>query len=114
MASIKCQHYWLDCLDKHADFFRVYEFSDSSKAFDSVSHQIVCKKLKTNDVNPYIINWIISFLNNCKQRMVVVGLTTEFVSISQSLPQETVLGPFLFSLQLTTEPTQPLQEAASG
>ena len=55
MALIKCQHHWLDWLDKDADFVRVLSF-DFSKAFDSVSHRVLCDKLKSYDINPYIIN----------------------------------------------------------
>ena len=54
----------------------------------------------TYDVNPYIINWIISFLNNRKQRVVVDGLTMEFVNINRGVPQGSVLGPFLFSIMV--------------
>ena len=96
MALLKCQHYWLKWLDKDADFVRVYSF-DFSKAFDFVSHQIVCNKLKLYNITPYVINWIISFLNDRKQRVVVDGVITKFVEIDRGVPQGTVLGPVLFS-----------------
>ena len=69
-----------------------------SKAFDTVSHKITCDKLKSTNINPYIINWIISFLDNQKQRVVVDDAITAFVSINRGVPQGTVLGPTLFSL----------------
>ena len=76
------------------DFVRVLSF-DFSKAFGSVPHDIVTEKLKQTNLNPYIINWIISFLTNRKQR--VVGV-----------PQGTVIGPFLFSLMVDDiKPKQP-------
>ena len=62
MALIKCQHTWLKWLDGNADFVRIFSF-DFSKAFDSVSHNILCSKLKQVNINPYIINWLISFLD---------------------------------------------------
>ena len=34
-------------------------------------HDIVCEKLKSTSINPYIINWIISFLMNRRQMVVV-------------------------------------------
>ena len=92
MALIKCQHYWLDWLDKDADFVRVLSF-DFSKAFDYVSHRVLCDKLKSYDVNPYIINWVISFLCDRQQRVVVDGAVTEFLNINKGVPQGTVLGP---------------------
>ena len=99
MALIKCQHNWLRWLDDDVDFVRVLSF-DFSKAFDTVSHKIVCEKLKATNLNPYIINWIISFLGNRKQRVVVDGKITDYVDINRGVPQGTVLGPFLFSLMV--------------
>jgi hypothetical protein len=36
-------------------------------------------KLKQTNLNPYIINWIISFLTNRKQRVMVDGIITGYV-----------------------------------
>ena len=98
-ALIKCQHNWLKWLDDNADYVRVIS-SDLSKAFDTVPHDIIRGKLKATDLNPYIINWIINFLSDRKQRVVVDGNETEFVHINRDVPQGTVLGPFLFSLMV--------------
>ena len=98
MAIIKCQHQWLKWLeDKEVDFVRVISF-DFSKAFDSVPHDILCEKLKRTCLNPYITNWIIDFLTNRRQRVVVDGIETDFLEINRGVPQGTVIGPFLFSL----------------
>ena len=51
-------------------------------------------------INPYVANWIVSFLTNRKQRVVVDGFVTEFVSINKEVPQGTVLGPILFSIMV--------------
>ena len=56
--------------------------------------------MKATDLNPYIIKWIINFLSNRKQRVVVDGIETEYVHINRGVPQGTVLGPFLFSLMV--------------
>ena len=94
-------------MDEDAEFVRVLSF-DFSKAFDSVPHDIVTEKLKQTNLNPYIINWIISFLTNRKQRVVVNGIITGYVDINKGVPQETVIGPFLFSLMVDDiKPTQP-------
>ena len=75
---------------------------DLTKAFDTVSHKIqnVCDKLKFTNLNPYIINWIISFLDNRKQRVILDGKITGYVDIKRGVPQGTVLQPFLFSLMV--------------
>ena len=93
MAFIKCQHTWLKWLDGNADFVRIFSI-DFSKAFDSVSHNILCSKLNQVNINPYVINWLISFLDQRKQRVVVDGYRTKYVSV----PQGTVVGPILFSI----------------
>ena len=73
---------------------------DFSKAFDSVPHAIACNKLMSLKINPYVINWIVSFLSSRKQRVVVDGFVTEFASINRGVPQGTVLGPILFSIMV--------------
>ena len=75
---------------------------DLTKAFDTISHNIsiVCDKLKSTNLNPYIINWISSFLDNRKQRVVLDGKITGYVDIKREVPQSTVLEPFLFSLMV--------------
>ena len=98
-ALIKCQRNWLKWLDDDADYVRVISF-DLNKAFDTVPHEIICEKLKATYLNPYIINSIINFLSNRKQRVVVDGIETEYVHINRGVPQGTVLGPFLFSLMV--------------
>ena len=65
MALIKCQHTWLKWLDGNDGFVRIFSF-DFSKAFHSVSHNILCSKLKQVKINPCIINWLISFLDQIK------------------------------------------------
>ncbi|CAB4043921.1 Hypothetical predicted protein, partial [Paramuricea clavata] len=59
------------------------------KAFDSLSHKIICEKLKSLKINPYVANWIISFLANRKQKVVVDGIETMYVDINKGVPQGT-------------------------
>ena len=40
---------------------------DFSKAFDSVNHELLSYKLKDVPLNPFIINWYLSFLENRQQ-----------------------------------------------
>ena len=73
---------------------------DFSKAFDSVSHRVLCDKLKSYDINPYIIPWVISFLCDRQQRVVVDRVVAKFLKIDRGVPQWTVLGPILFSIMV--------------
>ena len=53
--------------------------------------------MKQVNINPYIINWLISFLDQRKQRAVVDDYRAKYVSINRGVPQGTVRGPILFS-----------------
>ena len=54
--------------------------------------------MKQVNINLYIINWLISFLDQRKQRVVVDGYRTKYVSINRGVAQCTVLGQVLFSI----------------
>ena len=99
MALIKYQHMCLKSLDEGAKSVRVISF-DFSKAFDSVQHDILFNKIKKIPINLYIINWMIDFLNNRKQRVKVDGVITEFLDINRGVPQGTVLGPIMFTIMV--------------
>ena len=99
MALIKCQHSSLKWLENGARYVRVFSF-DLKKAFDSVSHDILCSKLKNLPLNPYIINWIVNLLDGRDQRVKIDGTRTDYVNINGGVPQETVLGPVLFSVMI--------------
>ena len=82
---------------------------DFSKAFDTVSHEILCNKLKKLPISPYIINWIINFLTNRYQRVVIDGVKTEYLPINRGVPQGTVLGAILFSIMMIYHDIRPGQ-----
>ena len=99
MALVKCQHEWLRRLDSDANFIRIFSF-DFSKAFDSVPHDKVCRKLRNFEINPYIHNWIVNFLMGRQQRAVVDGISTSYLSTNRGIPQGTVIGPILFLIMI--------------
>jgi len=72
---LNCRYAWLKWLDSGFGYVRIFSF-DFSKAFDSEPHDIFCSKLKLPDINPYVTNWIISFLQGRKQRVLVDGVVT--------------------------------------
>ena len=93
LALLTCHHHWLKWLDRTTDFVRVFSF-DFSKAFDSVPHAIVCNKLMLLNINPYVINRIVSFLSSRKQRVVVDGFVTEIASINRGYRKVLSSGPY--------------------
>ena len=93
------QHEWLRRLDSDADFILIFSF-DFSKAFDSVPYEIVCRKLRNLENNPYIHSWIVNFLKGRQQRVVADGISTNYLSINRGIPQGTVFCPILFSIMI--------------
>lgn len=59
-----------------------------------MSHKILVSKLRDVDINPYILNWLISFVSNRKQRVVV-----DISRYNQESPPGTVLGPILYNIK---------------
>ena len=98
-AFLTCPYHWLKWLDGATNFVRVFSFNFSKASGDSVPHAIVCDKRSLN-INPYVIDWIVSFLSNRKQRVVVNSVVTNFVNVNRGVPQGTVLGPVLFSFMV--------------
>ena len=66
---------------------------DVQKAFDSVSHTILCKKLELMGINP---GWFKSYLSNRQQLVSVDGVTSDFQKITCGVPQGSLLGPLLY------------------
>ena len=72
-ALFKLQYNCLKSLDDtKTDAVRLYAMG-FSKAFDNVRHFLLSQKLKALNLNPYLINWYLSFLKNRKQRLVFRG-----------------------------------------
>ena len=71
---------------------------DFSKSFDSINHKLLSDKLKCLPLNPYIINWYLSFLENRKQRVVYTEFVGEWKNVNRGIVQGSVSGPYLFNI----------------
>ena len=54
-------------------------------------------------INPYVVNWIVIFLEDRKQRVVIDGIVTEYLNINRGVPQGTVLGAVLFPIMCVNQ-----------
>jgi len=75
-------------------------FIDFRKAFDTVPHQRLLKKLHHYGIQGKIYNWIASWLTKRTQRVVIKGHSSTYVNVDSGVPQGTVLGPLMFLLYI--------------
>ena len=75
-------------------------FLDLAKAFDSVPHERLLLKLKSNGIDGSLLNWLRHFLVGRKQRVVVRGSCSDWSCVTSGTPQGTILGPLLFLLYI--------------
>ena len=74
-------------------------FIDFKKAFDCVQHSLLITKLQRNfGISGSLLNWLISYLTNRHQYVVVNGAESDILSVQVGIPQGSVLGPTLFTL----------------
>lgn len=75
-------------------------FCDISKAFDTVNHDILLKKLEFYGIRGAVLNWVTSYLYNRVQCTVVNNVKSDLEHISCGVPQGSVLGPLFFLIYI--------------
>ena len=69
---------------------------DLSKAFDSIHHGLLLKKLKNLNIDENSLKYIESYLSNRKQVTKFSTSTSNEEEIESGVPQGSILGPLLF------------------
>jgi hypothetical protein len=75
-------------------------FLDFSKAFDTVNHQILLRKLNHYGIRGVGNSWVESYLSNRSQFCKFGGSKSNTSIISCGVPQGSILGPLLFLLYI--------------
>ena len=71
-------------------------YIDFRKAFDCVQHSLLINKLKSLQLSQDTVNWVESYLEARQQKVLANGAQSSYQTVSQGVPQGSVLGPLLY------------------
>ena len=77
---------------------------DLQKAFDTINHDMLLKKLSIIGFSDPTVKWFQSYLSNRKFTVNLKDYFYEVSSISCSVPQGSILGPLLFLIYVNEMP----------
>ena len=73
---------------------------DFSKAFDTVPHKRLLKKLESYGINGNILSWLEAWLTQREQQVTIEGDKSSTAKVTSGVPQGTVLGTLMFLLYI--------------
>ena len=77
---------------------------DFSKAFNSVCHQPLLKKIKAIGISVNIYDWCRSYLKDRQQFVAIGNSKSDKMEVAQGVPQGSLLGPRFYSFHANDLP----------
>ena len=75
-------------------------FLNLKKAFDTVDHNILFKKIYQYSIRGNLNKWFKNYLSNRSQYVLFNGITSDIKNVNCGVPQGSILGPLLFILYI--------------